>query len=61
MPVFPGTNASGERLHSCFAAETRHSNLHKVQLSSTFFGRSGRSTFAAGSVGRLWRFGRSCP
>ena len=37
------------------------SNLHKVQPSSTFFGRSGRSTFAAGSVCRLCRFGRSCP
>ena len=45
----------------CFAAETRHSKLHKVQPSSPFFGRSGRSPFAAGSVGRLCRFGRSCP
>ena len=41
-----------------FAAETRHSNLHKVQQLSTFFGRSGHSSLAAGSVGV---FGRSCP
>ena len=57
MPVFPGIHASGERLHpigcQCFAAETCHSHLHKVQPSSTFFGHSGRSTFAAGGVGRL--------
>ena len=34
----------------CLAAETCHSNFHEVQPLSTFFGRSGRSPYAAGSV-----------
>ena len=45
----------------CLAAEARHSHLHKVKKFSTSFWRSGRSTLAAGSVGRFGRSGRSCP
>ena len=67
--MFPGIIASQEQAKSvyipigcqCFAAETRDTNLHKVQPSSTFFGCSGRSTFAAGSVCRSGRLGHSWP
>ena len=45
----------------CLVAEANNSHLHKVKKFSTSFWRSGRSTLAAGSVGRFGRFGRSCP